>query len=216
MMQNMNMMNNYMLIQNLMNMKYGLTNIESQFNFLLANIQNIGINPEINIQINNISIQFINFGIQMLNIGTKPNNNISNNFVIKQQIDNIINDLKKISMSIPVDNIDQEMNLISFPKENDQINSIFKYNVVFEMDNGVKSIICVDQNITVDELIKKFLTRIGRNDLFDRDREEFRFIYNALEINTREEKLKKLHQIFNDSQIQRIRCLIRHDIIAKK
>ena len=77
-------------------------------------------------------------------------------------------------------------------------------------------IICADQNITVDELIKKFLTRIGRNDLFDRDWEEFRFIYNALEINTREEKLKKLHQIFNDSQIQRIRCLIRHDIIAKK
>ena len=215
-MQNMNMMNNYMLIQNLMNMKYDLTNIESQFNFLLTNIQNIGINPEINIQINNISIQFINFGIQMLNIGTKPNNNISNNFVIKQQIDNIINDLKKISMSIPVDNINQEINLISFPKENDQLNSIYKYNVVFEMDNGITKIICADQNITVDELIKKFLTRIGRNDLFDRDGEEFRFIYNALEINTREEKLKKLHQIFNDSQIQRIRCLIRHDIIAKK
>ena len=180
MMQNMNMMNNYMLIQNLMNMKYGLTNIESQFNFLLTNIQNIGINPEINIQINNISIQFINFGIQMLNIGTKPNNNISNNFVIKRQIDNIINDLKKISMSIPVDNIIQEINLISFPKENDQLNSIYKYNVVFEMDNGITKIICADQNITVDELIKKFLTRIGRNDLFDRDREEFRFIYNAL------------------------------------
>ena len=119
-------------------------------------------------------------------------------------------------MSIPVDNIDQEMNLISFPKENDQINSIFKYNVVFEMDNGVKSIICVDQNITVDELIKKFLTRIGRNDLFDRDTEEFRFIYNASVINTREEKLKKLNQIFNNSPTQRIRCLIRHDIIAKK
>ena len=207
-MQNMNMMNNYMLIQNLMNMKYDLTNIESQFNFLLTNIQNIGINPEINIQINNISIQFINFGIQMLNIGTKPNNNISNNFVIKRQIDNIINDLKKISMSIPVDNIDQEMNLISFPKENDQINSIFKYNAVFEMDNGAKSIICVGQNITVDELIKKFLTKIGRNDLFDRDTEEFRFIYNASVINTREEKLKKLNQIFNDSPTQRIRCLI--------
>lgn len=216
MMQNMNMMNNYMLIQNLMNMKYDLTNIESQFNFLLTNIQNIGINPEINIQINNISIQFINFGIQMLNIGTKPNNNISNNFVIKKQIDNIINDLKKISMSIPVDNINQEINLISFPKENDQLNSIYKYNVVFEMDNGITKIICADQNITVDELIKKFLTRIGRNDLFDRDTEEFRFIYNASVINTREEKLKKLHQIFNDSQIQRIRCLIRHDIIAKK
>ena len=204
MMQNMNMMNNYMLIQNLMNMKYDLTNIESQFNFLLTNIQNIGINPEINIQINNISIQFINFGIQMLNIGTKPNNNISNNFVIKQQIDNIINDLKKISMSIPVDNINQEINLISFPKENDQLNSVYKYNVVFEMDNGITKIICVDQNITVDELIKKFLTRIGRNDLFDRDTEEFRFIYNASVINTREEKLKKVNQIFNDNQTQRI------------
>ena len=78
----MNMMNNYMLIQNLMNMKYDLTNIESQFNFLLANIQNIGINPEINIQINNISIQFINFGIQMLNIGTKPNTIIKQTFMI--------------------------------------------------------------------------------------------------------------------------------------
>ena len=77
-------------------------------------------------------------------------------------------------------------------------------------------IICADQNITVDELIKKFLTRIGRNDLFDRDTEEFRFIYNASVINTREEKLKKLNQIFNNSPTQRIRCLIRHNIIAKK
>ena len=39
----MNMMPNFMQIQNLMNMKNQLTFIESQFNLLLTNMQNMGI-----------------------------------------------------------------------------------------------------------------------------------------------------------------------------
>ena len=46
MMANMFMMNNNILIQNLMNMKMLLTSIESQFNLLITNTQNMGILPD--------------------------------------------------------------------------------------------------------------------------------------------------------------------------
>ena len=78
MMANMFMMNNNILIQNLMNMKMLLTSIESQFNLLITNTQNMGILPDTYPNLINISNQFINFGIQLLNTGIQNNNNIAN------------------------------------------------------------------------------------------------------------------------------------------
>ena len=114
------MMNNNILFQNLMNMKKLLTCIESQFNLLLTNTQNMGILPDTYPNLINISNQFINFGIQLLNTGIQNNNNIANNLDLYQQINNFISSLENIKMNIPNDMM-QNMNLINFPNINENI-----------------------------------------------------------------------------------------------
>ena len=195
------MMNNNILIQNLMNMKKLLTCIESQFNLLITNTQNMGILPDTYPNLINISNQFINFGIQLLNTGIQNNNNIANNLDLNQQINNFISSLENIKMNIP-NNMMQNMNLMNFPNINENIgifNNKPKYNVTFTYSSGLKTLIVCDQEETVDELIKKLLTRIGRNDLIGGEEQEFKFIYDARRINVNEEKSKKVNEIFSFS-----------------
>ena len=198
------MMNNNILIQNLMNMKMLLTSIESQFNLLITNTQNMGILPDTYPNLINISNQFINFGIQLLSTGiqnNKNNNNIVNNMDLNQQINNFISSLENIKMNIP-NNMMQNMNLMNFPNINENIgifNNKPKYNVYFTNSSGLKTLIVCDQEETVDELIKKLLTKIGRNDLIGREEQEFKFIYDAKRINVNKEKSKKVNEIFSFS-----------------
>ena len=203
MMANMFMMDNNILIQNLMNMKKLLTCIESQFNLLLTNTQNMGILPDTYPNLINISNQFINFGLQLLNTGIQnnKNNNIANNMDLNQQINNFISSLENIKMNIP-NNMMQNMNLMNFPNINENIgifNNKSKYNVTFTYSSGLKTLIVCDQEETVDELIKKLLKKIGRNDLIGREEQEFKFIYDARRINVNEEKSKKVNEIFSFS-----------------
>ena len=198
MMANMFMMNNNILIQNLMNMKMLLTSIESQFNLLITNTQNMGILPDTYPNLINISNQFINFGIQLLNTGIQNNNNIANNLDLYQQINNFISSLENIKMNIP-NNMMQNMNLINFPNINENIgifNNKLKYNVEFTGSGGKKTLIVCEQEETVDELIKKLLMDIGRNDLLDQDEKELEFIYNAEKLNITEKRSKKVKEIF--------------------
>ena len=160
MMQNMNMMDNFTQIQNLINMKNQLTFIESQFNLLLTQMQNMGITNYSYPNIINISFQFINFGIDLLNIGVQHKNDMINTIDIKPQLEESI---KKLEL------INQQYN-------ND---SKFVYNVYFNFSNRQKYLISCDGNNTVDYLIKNFLKRIGRYDLFDMEDKEFSFIYNT-------------------------------------
>ena len=53
-------------------------------------------------------------------------------------------------------------------------------------------------DITLDELIKMLLIKIGRNDLFDKEEKEFFFLYNGHKINNKEDKSKKLKKIFEN------------------
>ena len=194
---NMNMMDNMMQFQNLMNMKMQLANIESQFNLLLTNMQNIGLNPDLYNNLNNISFQFINFGIQLLNLGIPRSNNILNNNNLNQQIDNIIINLNSIKSTNPF-SINQNMDMINFQNmdENAELNNNKpKYNVKFT-GSGKITIICCDKDITLDELIKIFLIKIGRTDLIGKEEKEFSFIYNAKKLNKIENKSKKLFEIF--------------------
>ena len=204
MFQNMNPMNNYFQIQNLMNMKQELTNIELQFNSSLAQIQNMGIFSSAATQIFNISFQFINFGIGLINIGMQLSNNMFNSFDIKLSINNIIDNLTNISKKIPC-NINGVINNQNFD-ENIQDDG-FRYNVVIQSSNGVQTTIVCDKYKTVNYLIKEYLTKIGRNDLFDKDEELF-FWYNAKKFNSSENKSKKLYEIFNVSTTQIIFCKI--------
>ena len=200
MMANIFMMNNNILVQNLMNMKMLLTSIESQFNLLITNTQNMGILPDTYPNLINISNQFINFGIQLLNtsIQYNKNNNIANNLDLYQQINNFISSLENIKMNIP-NNMMQNMNLINFPNINENIgifNNKLKYNVKFTGSDGKKTLIVCEQEETVDELIKKLLMEIGRNDLLDQDEKELEFIYNAEKLNITEKRSKKVKEIF--------------------
>ena len=200
------MMNNNILIQNLMNMKMLLTSIESQFNLLITNTQNMGILPDTYPNLINISNQFINFGIQLLNTGIQNNNNIANNLDLNQQINNFISSLENIKMNIP-NNMMQNMNLINFPNINENIgifNNKPKYNVIFTSGVGLKTTIVCDREETVGELIKKLLMKIGRNELLGHEEQEFYFGYNGKQINVNEIKSKKVKQIFDSHTLQLI------------
>ena len=206
------MMNNNILIQNLMNMKMLLTSIESQFNLLITNTQNMGILPDTYPNLINISNQFINFGIQLLNTGIQNNNNIANNLDLYQQINNFISSLENIKMNIP-NNMMQNMNLINFPNINENIgifNNKLKYNVKFTGSDGKNTFILCEQEETVDELIKKLLMEIGRNDLLGQDEKELMFIYNAEKINITEKRSKKVKEIFRYSLYPNIYCYAIH------
>ena len=99
----------------------------------------MGLIPETNNQINNISFQFINFGIQMLRTGIQINNN---NIGIKEQINNAINNLNNISMNIPND-MNIGINMMPFPNINENIEqniSIEAYNVLFISPTGTKTL----------------------------------------------------------------------------
>ena len=144
-----------------------LTNIESQFNLLLSNMQNMGITPVSYANLNDISFQFINFGTQLLNIGIPRSNNIINYINLNQQIDNIINNLNNIKLNNPI-NMNQNINVMNFQNMNgnaEMNNNKIKYNICFTSDLGLKTLIYCDMDITLDELIKMLLIKIGRNGL---------------------------------------------------
>ena len=190
------MMNNFMQTQNLLNMNMKLNNIQSQFNALLTQIQNIGITPNIDILISNISFQFINFGIELLNL-SGVNKNINHNHIIKEQINNSINnsieELNKITFNINCNNMNPQINMV-----NNCFNN-HKYNVIIKEDRGTSKVFVCEDNTTVKELIKRYLTAIGRIDLINRDEQELSFWgYKGdlrIRINTIEKKSKTISEI---------------------
>ena len=190
----MNMINNQSQIENLINMKTELANIESRFNLSISQLQNMGINPITSYEFICISLKLINFGIQMLSKGTQMNDDRVNNIWIKQQIEYFGKNLINISTQIP------------YPK----------YNIKFEIFGGNNILISDDVDTTVDELIKKFLNKIGRNDLFDREEKEYNLSYNAIKLNTKENKSKKLIHIFTRNINPRIDCYKLSEVLGKK
>ena len=214
MFQNINMMNNFMQTQNLLNMNMKLNNIQSQFNALLTQIQNIGITPNIEILISNISFQFINFGIELLNL-SGVNKNINHNHIIKEQINNSINnsieELNKITFNINCNNMNPQINMV-----NNSFNN-HKYNVVIKEDKGTSKVFVCEDNSTVNELIKRYLTSIGRIDLINRDEQELSFWgYKGdlrIRINTIEKKSKTISEISGGRDTVTINCFTMKNLI---
>ena len=209
MFQNCNMVNNNIQPQNLFIMKMKLMNIESQFVSFLNQIQKMPMFGQ-DMIISDLSFQFIDFGIELLNLTTINNNLIFINN-IKDKINNIIIKLNTISFNISNNNLmNNSFNNNSFNKH--------KYNVIIEEEKGTKIPLVCDDNNTVDEVIKKYLTKIGRNDLFDKDEKEFTFWgYKGdfrTRINTQEIKSKTLSEIANLSDTIVIRCYTLKNVIA--
>ena len=214
MFQNINMMNNFMQTQNLLNMNIKLNNIQSQFNALLTQIQNIGITPNIDILISKISFQFINFGIELLNL-SGVNDNINHNNIIKEQINNSFNnsiaELNKIILNINCNNMNPQINMV-----NNCFNN-HKYNVIIKEDRGTSKVFVCEDNSTVNELIKRYLTSIGRIDLINRDEQELSFWgYKGdlrIRINTIEKKSKTISEISGGRDTITINCFTMKNLI---
>ena len=116
----MNMMNNDPYFINLMNMKMQLTSIDTQYNSMITQVQNLGLIPNINMQIYNIAFQILNFGIQMLNLGKQTNDNTNmNNY--KEQINDIIKQLTNFTDN----NINQNNIILNSPNLNENQKNCF-------------------------------------------------------------------------------------------
>ena len=70
-----------------------------------------------------------------------------------------------------------------------------KFNAIFRTTKGIRHIIMIDFNKTVSDLIKIYLTRVERPDLFDNPQDVF-FICNAKRINNNEQRT--IEQYFRD------------------
>jgi hypothetical protein len=184
-------------IQNLLNMKFELYNIDSQFNTLMNQIQNIGIITNIDMQINNISLQILNFGIRLLNLGMKLNNKTNYNYNTKEQIDNIRNQLNNISMNFYLnDNMNMDIN------QNFQENEMPSYNVVFE-ENGVRETLSWKGNITIYEMIIKY--RIKKIGYFNEGEiNRIMFLFNAKNLNDSSNRNKTVNMFFNPREIPKV------------
>ena len=199
---NINMNNNNTLLQSLQLMKSQFKMIDSQYNYLISQVQNISEVQNPNMPINNISFQIINFGINMLNLGLQYTNPMMKNN-LKEQIDNIINQLNSISNNFTNNNM---INMMYAPNMNENLNRSMK-NIKFIKD-GISTVIVCDGSITVGELINNYLIKIGRNDLINREEDTLHFSYNAELINTYNIKKKKVGQLFkfNGASIDVIRA----------
>ena len=206
----MNEMNNLVYFQNLMKKKSQLGKLESEFDSLLPQIKQNGIIQEAIEQLNHISFHFINFGIEMLGIGIQinKNNNIINSFDIKERISHTISHLKVMSFNIPNNMTQQSITETASQKsEETNTNNFQNYEIKFESSNNdIEQLITFDGQATIDELIKVFLLKIKRKDLFDDEEKEIYFFYNDKRINTPKIKSKILYEIFEDIKNPLILC----------
>jgi len=166
-------MNKNEQFQALSNMKFQLTNLYSQFNNLSNQINNSGTSPDIINEMNNILFQILNFGIQLLNLGIKYSYITMKGYNLKDQADNIINQLNNIKF-----NFDEKINPV--------------YNIVFN-ERGIKTTICWRGNITIEEMIKKYLNKKGI-DLSELH--EYKFFYNGKNLRGYEFKNKTVESVF--------------------
>ena len=198
---NIKIVNNLVHFQTLLKKKEKLANLESQFNSLLTLIKQDGLSSEIPNELNSLSFHFINFGVKLLNIGIEFNKeNKFDNSGVKKGLDSLVKNLKEISDDIADIPSDLNVPINAYQKEketNFSKDGTKKYYVNFETSNkDIEKLIVCSPNITLDELIKKFLIEIGRKELFDIEEKKMLFYYNGERINNKEKKSNEISEIF--------------------
>ena len=183
------------------NISFQMKNIEIQFNNFLIQTQNFGLQNTI-CQTQDLGFQMINIGIQLLDIFTSMSNNIDI-FMIKQQISNMITQMQNIDMKISIgnENVMENSNMMmqipdmmnEFENNNsmgDIINSNeninlpyqnpIKYNVTFIQQTGTRSLLILDEEKTIKEMVRLFSDKIGieLDDMKGR-----KFMYNGDSLN---------------------------------
>ena len=183
------------------NISFQMKNIEIQFNNFLIQTQNFGLQNTI-CQTQDLGFQMINIGIQLLDFFTSMSNNMDI-FIIKQQISNMINQMQNIDMKISTGNenvmIDSNMTMQipdmmnEFENNNsmgDIINSNeninlpyqnpIKYNVTFIQQTGTRTLLILDEEKTIKEMVRLYSDKIGIE--LD-DMKERKFMYNGDSLN---------------------------------
>lgn len=92
---------------------------------------------------------------------------MNDNYNLKKQIDDVICKLNFILMNINM-NQDINKNIIPMTNENSiKINNQEStyYNIVFQHASWNNSLIVCDRNMTVGEMIKQYLIKIGKKNL---------------------------------------------------
>ena len=184
------------------NVSFQIKNIEMQFNNFMIQTKNLGLQNTV-CQTQELGFQMINIGMQLLNIFITMSNNI-NTFMIKQQIQNMINQMQNIEMKINLKNenvmennmIMENPNMMSIYENDNSMgniiessneninfedNNTIKYNISFKQQNGKKTFLVLDKETTIKEMIELYLNKIDINfeDIKDRA-----FLYNGTRIET--------------------------------
>ena len=164
------------------NISFQMKNIEIQFNNFLIQTQNFGLQNTI-CQTQDLGFQMINIGIQLLDIFTSMSNNIDI-FMIKKQISNMITQMQNIDMKISIgnENVMENSNMMNqipdmmneFENNNsmgDIINSNeninlpyqnpIKYNVTFIQQTGTRTLLILDEEKTIKEMVRLYSDKIG-------------------------------------------------------
>ena len=167
-----------------------LTNLGMQLNMIGLQIQNISmdislINNNYSIQLQNIGIQISKFSQQIFNIGTLIKNISSMQQPFGVQMDNMMNNNMNIRNFNNV-NIGMNINNNAFEK----MNNINKgkneiTSIIFENQVGFKTLININLNKTIKELLNAYREKIGADlDFFEKNA----FLYNAAKINPNEKR----------------------------
>ena len=183
------------------NISFQMKNIEIQFNNFLIQTQNFGLQNTI-CQTQDLGFQMINIGIQLLDIFTSMSNNIDI-FMIKQQISNMITQMQNIDMKISIgnENVMENSNMMmqipdmmnefennnsmgDIMNSNENINlqcqNPIKYNVTFLQQTGTRTLLILDEEKTIKEMVRLYSDKIGIE--LD-DMKERKFMYNGDSLN---------------------------------
>ena len=162
-------------------LKLQYKNLESQFDNIGGQILNMN-NQNISTNIIDLGMNIINNGIQMIFMGIQIPDITRNNYIILNQINDLIAKFQNISMNITNMNYQMPMiNMGGLNFNNDFLNNNKeenpKINVAF---NNWGKIINNQYNFgtTIDEMLKKYLIRINLPELINNN-DAFFFVYNA-------------------------------------
>ena len=205
------------------NIREQYKNMENQFDFLIAQSQNMGGLAIIQSPIFNMAIQILNMGIQMVNIGTQIPSIGMDIINYKNQIQNIGFQIQNLgnqmnnpnNMMMPMNNNILNMGMIvnknilkfnNFDNNNDwvkgfekgmeskvNINNKPKQNVIFQSNLGGTKGMHFDYGTTIGDALKKYLIDINKPE-FIRNKKIY-FLYNGRKINLDDEtKIEKFFE----------------------
>ena len=128
-------------------------------------------------------------------------NNMMPNMMMNQMMNNINNFQMPIMM---MNNINGNFMNMNLNENNLNINNfkMEKMNVIFTTSNGIRTNIYIDIEKTVDQLLKIYLTRVDKLDLYQNKSEDVCFLYNVVKIRYGDQtKLKDFFKYQTDQKI---------------